>query len=360
MRRHWLAVFAVVCGVSLALPAQGQRLELTSVYAAYLGGDFDAPARVLMGEDSFRALRSDIFQSVRSLSDTWKPSLAAFLLDVVRIGYLREWADTSLLLTTTRDAVTKRPSPIGRDPVDDAFEITFHRAAIGLLTSRRLFDQADAYVTTIALRVAPASTANAPRLVDPRIALTRAVLQDLRTAPFEELGLPDPSLLPSLSIEPKNGPARFRADRALAAYVDAEREPSVASEALVRHALLLHRLGRHAEALSRLDVAPPPGEAPDVAYWRHLFRGRILEALNRQADAATAYEDAERIWPGAQTPAVALAALYQRLDRPSDAQRWAAIALTRPSTAVDPWWQYWNGDYRLVPGWIAELRRGRP
>jgi hypothetical protein len=346
-------------GVFVAGRSSAQAPALASLYAAYMAGDVAAVARTLPDEAAFRAIRGELFQAARADASTWTPSMAGFLLEVVRVGYARQWLDTTLLLQATRDMVMKRPQPVGRDAAEDAFEITFHRAAVGLLSGQRTFDRAEAYLTAIASRVS-ATPGTAGRLVDPRLPLARALLEDMRTAPAEGLGLEDLRLLPTQSIDARNGAAHFRADRAIALYVDAARDASVAAEADVRRAWLLHRLGRTTEGLARLNAPAPGDEAPEITYWRRLFLGRMLESLNRLDEAATAYEEAERAWPQAQTPAVALAALYQRTDRPADAQRWAAIARSTPDTVIDPWWQYWSGDYRMLPVWLGQLRRSRP
>jgi hypothetical protein len=44
-------------------------------------------------------------------------------------------------------------------------------------------------------------------------------------------------------------------------------------------------------------------------------------------------------------------------DRRDEARRWAAMAQSRPADAIDPWWQYWQGDFRFISDWLGTLRR---
>jgi tetratricopeptide (TPR) repeat protein len=134
----------------------------------------------------------------------------------------------------------------------------------------------------------------------------------------------------------------------------------VAAEAAVRRGLLLIRLGRPGEALKALDEAEAAGGDDAVRYWTWLFRGRALEQLERHVDAAGAYERATAIVPGAQPPAVALASLWQRHDRPAEALAWARRAMNTPAGTTDPWWFYWRGDLRHATDRLAAVRRGRP
>jgi hypothetical protein len=131
----------------------------------------------------------------------------------------------------------------------------------------------------------------------------------------------------------------------------------VADEASVRRAFAWHRIGRHEDARAALDGLGGTIGDPAVRYWRALFLARALDALARPREAAAAYRAALEAWPGAQTPAVALAALFQRQGQAVEARRWARQAAMTSPSAIDPWWQYWSGDLRLVPDWVAELRR---
>jgi len=143
-----------------------------------------------------------------------------------------------------------------------------------------------------------------------------------------------------------------------ARYDAAARFPETAAEARVRKAFFLHRIGRQAEALAELDAVDGAAADRDVmtGYLRRLFRGRVLEALNRYDEARAAYESARRAQPDAQSPAVALMRLHLRAgDRPA-AEAMAAAIQAAPKSAFDPWWVYWLGDARQYGAIVARLR----
>ena len=132
--------------------------------------------------------------------------------------------------------------------------------------------------------------------------------------------------------------------------------PDAVAEARVREAYFLHRLNREAEALSQLDAVRDGDADPAVRFLRDLFRGHVLIALGRTAEAVDAYRAAVATLPGAQSARVALMnSLVVSGDRPG------ALALsesiqTTPVSDADPWHLYWPGDYRRFPQELAHLR----
>lgn len=144
----------------------------------------------------------------------------------------------------------------------------------------------------------------------------------------------------------------------VAAYDAAIQFPETAAEARVRKAFFLHRIGRHAESLKALDAIADAETQRDAAvrYLRHLFRGRVLEALERYEDAIAAYEAARAVDARAQSPRVALMRLAVRAGNRETAARLAEAIQTDPPVAFDPWWTYWLGDYRQYDVIVSRLR----
>jgi hypothetical protein len=284
------------------------------------------------------------------------------MLELAAWGLERSWVDSAVLLRTAGDIVTRRSAPLGTAPEQDRFEVEFHRVALSLLTGEKLFIEADRYLDMVKLRVSPAAVPGEARLVDPRLALTRALLEDMSTAPGvapESTAAPRESAAGGRSVAPLSGDLRQRLERAVAAYAPLNAIPELADEARVRGAFALHRLGRQPEALALLaEVSRTPGDAA-VQYWRQLFTGRVLDALDRNTEAAAAYEHAEAAYPGSPTPALALAVLFQRRGDIDKAQHWAAVARQGKTPVPDPWLQYWGGDLRFYPSWVSDLRKAR-
>jgi hypothetical protein len=128
------------------------------------------------------------------------------------------------------------------------------------------------------------------------------------------------------------------------------------AEARVRHGWIHFQVGRFPDALNRLDVVESSDDR-DLAYWLALFRGRVLSALGRNQDAATAYRAALALYPGAQSAGTGLAVELMRLNRVTEADEIArAVRTAQASAAPDPWSSYLDGDRRFVDRWIAQLR----
>ncbi|MEX2271494.1 MAG: hypothetical protein WD690_08495 [Vicinamibacterales bacterium] len=141
-------------------------------------------------------------------------------------------------------------------------------------------------------------------------------------------------------------------------YDTAARFPETAAEARVRKAFFLHRIDRHRDALAALDAveAGPAEPDPIIQYFRSLFRGRVLEALEQFEEAKAAYQDALEVLPGTQSPRVALMRLAVRAgDRPA-AEALAAAIQNAAQERFDPWWVYWLGDYRHYDAIIGRMR----
>lgn len=181
---------------------------------------------------------------------------------------------------------------------------------------------------------------------EPRFLLSRAIATDQRWASRGE-GSANASRAPSAEHV-----AAVR--RAYAAAIAAN---ETAAEAHIRLGWFLHRVGQHGDALTHLtDAAAKPMVEPSVRYLRELFLGHVLWALDRRDDAVAAYRAALAIAPAAQSARVALMnALVMRGDRAA-ADALAEQIQTEVGTGVDPWWVYWQGQYRLHSAAIGRLR----
>ena len=127
------------------------------------------------------------------------------------------------------------------------------------------------------------------------------------------------------------------------------------------------RLGRLLAQLERADeaereLAQAVALRPDArqAYLAALFVADLRERQERPDEAAAAYADALRAWPGAQAPVVALARL-RALSGASAAARalLAAIHVERDMRErSDPWLGYVGCQGWRLAGALAELQRG--
>jgi hypothetical protein len=82
----------------------------------------------------------------------------------------------------------------------------------------------------------------------------------------------------------------------------------------------------------------------------------VLSALDRPDEAVAAFRTALASSPGAQSARVALMnALLMRGDRMA-AEALAEQVQSESSAELDPWWSYWQGQYRLHPLAMARIR----
>jgi tetratricopeptide (TPR) repeat protein len=177
---------------------------------------------------------------------------------------------------------------------------------------------------------------------DPQFLLARAIVSELDYQHFRSAG--GIRLAPSLDEVRKN-------------YEAAMAAPPVATEARIRLALRLHMIRQSKEALALLDATTAdPVQTPTLAYLRELFRGHALGALDRPDDAMTAYREALLIIPPGQAARVALMRRLLERGNSADAEALADLVQTERSPALDPWWMYWQGQYRMYPQAIARLR----
>jgi tetratricopeptide (TPR) repeat protein len=174
---------------------------------------------------------------------------------------------------------------------------------------------------------------------EPRFVLSRAIATDQR------------------SVATGSQPAAHYIDLLTQQYGAAIAFPQTAVEARIRLGWALYRAGRHDAALEHLHAAAaePIAEAA-LQYLQKLELGHVLWALDRQAPAIAAFRQAAAINPSAQSARVALMNALLLSGETQEAEALAQRVQTDPSTEMDPWWMYWQGQYRLHPQVMARLR----
>ena len=182
---------------------------------------------------------------------------------------------------------------------------------------------------------------------EPRFLLSRAIVADQRWAVPGVTSVTDATGTPTAGHVAQ---VRGRYEAAIAM-------PEVSAEARIRLAWFLHRLGRHGEALVQLNlVAKAPLPDPSLRYLRQLFLGHVLTALGDQPQAATAFEAARTEIPASQSPKVAMMNLALLRNDRAAAEALAEEIQGSSTPAADPWWSYWQGQYRLHSAALGRLR----
>jgi tetratricopeptide (TPR) repeat protein len=93
-----------------------------------------------------------------------------------------------------------------------------------------------------------------------------------------------------------------------------------------------------------------------LRFWRELVRAKTLDDMGRWDEAIEAYRAALAIAPEAQSARVGLMNTLARTGRGADARVIAEAIQTASATADDPWWGYWQADYRFFADLVKKLR----
>ncbi len=341
-----------------------QRMTLDAVLAAYLDGDLDVVSRSFGRSRDFPdRMRLYDSREFEHWLGPWDRRKALLLIEIARAtGQVSPRFPRVVVDAGRRYVLTAGRGELAT-PEAAALVHLWHRAAVALLQRFGTSFHVEDYVRDVASRTGTP--------LDARLVLGRAVAQE-RTCwdnrPLLDQPDPQTELLTKaagvrIRAELSGPPPALRAANviahkaclgsALARFEAAAAIDDTRDEARVRGGWILFQLERFQEALEWLDAASPH-EDRDLEYWRFLFRGRVLESLDRPFDALFAYQAAQALYPGAQSAGIGYSMMLMRLDRAPDADG-SARAL-RASTTTDPWLIYPTGDYRFVDRWIDQLR----
>ena len=240
----------------------------------------------------------------------------------------------------TREAgrdLLERFSRFVRHPLEpDVFERHWYFAALTLLEGSMRPAVTESFVNKALARFPD----------EPRFILSRAIIADQRGSARQ-----------AAPLNPRGGPTTTHAETVRRYYEAAIAVPGTAVEARIRLANYLHRIGQHEESLSLLTAASAqPQNDRVLEYLRLLFTGHALAGLHRYDEAIAAYRNALTVVPSAQAARVGLMnTLLVSGDR-TGAEEIGEQIQVQKGTEIDPWWMYWQGQYRLHPQAMARLR----
>jgi len=356
----WLACVALVAtgvlGVSLRgngqTPALAQYLGIVQEYRL---GRQEGAVRGLMAleypsvrqavEELCRGVESGDPDSPWSLVDVQAAAVfhSELAIQVMRDSAL-QWGRQleiarRLADVTTRDAVTGKQEPaLGRD-----FRRRWHLLAAWQAHGLLEMDYLAAEVEKLRRSFG----------ADAELLLTAGSLSETLAWPALANSLPAGVLGPreplSRRFYLKDAEAKYRRAVALAPEL---------GEARLRLGRVLYDQGRYDDALSALEPMLTAPHDTWIRYLGHLFAGAACERSGRVADAAAHYRTSVEIRPEAQTGAVALSFLLRQQGESGTARE----ALSPLMSAVmeqgqDPWWDYYYGQWRLVPVALLAMRR---
>lgn len=248
--------------------------------------------------------------------DLPRRALACFALEVSAATFISQFPESIRLLDWTRQRLVGPATPAGE------FERHWHLATIGLI------EESGDYVALE--RAVESALEQFP--TEPRFRLAFGLAAELRSA--------------SAGKDWSEPTSRFEQ----AAAIDEAR-----AEAQLHLAYLELRQDHQEQAVEHLTAAGASASDPSTTYLLQLLRGRALSAMKKSAEAEAAYRSALKEVPGAQSATMGLAVLMVERgerDRAND----VVDALLKNKSVDDPWWHYWNAEYRFRDRRIADLR----
>jgi tetratricopeptide (TPR) repeat protein len=348
-----------------------QHVALDAVLATYLSGDTDVIRRTFARSGDFQdRLRLTQPRELDRWLGSWDRGKALFVLEVARAASLVAPRYSAVLIGAGRRYFGTAPAGDLAAGEAAAFAELWHRTAVGLLQAYSDPWRVEEHVADL---VGRAGAQSGP--LDGRLVLARGVAKE-RACWGQRPSLDQPAshveaLVKAAGVtvsDDLDGPAKSGRETRVNAHLTCLRDALAQfeaaaviddsrAEARMRGGWTLFQLGRLPEALVWLDIVEP-GDDRDMAYWLGLLRGRVLDGLARFQAAASAYEDALAICPGAQSAGVGLALALVRLDRVAEADEVARALRAAGATAPDPWSTYLDGDQRFVDRWLTQLRTG--
>jgi tetratricopeptide (TPR) repeat protein len=328
--------------------------EIEQVLTAYAShGDHHALEKWMsvVSLSSQETLRS--FESVVRQRTIPKPIRAAFVLEVIAANANPIVLRNEVLLRIGRLVMDDDARPIGVDAAADRFEVLWHHVALALAQRQEQFSLQLSHLDAIGPRFDAARRRN--KEPPNRLALARAIAAAGQCC-YESL--PGPPTKIRVRNLPARAPDAPGVDAVVSLFKKAAADPSLHAESVLRIGVLLHGEGRHRSALEWLQQVPSFDDPP-LVFLQHLTHGHVLDALNRPAEAASAYQRAFDLYPNHQAAAIGLAAALLRSGRVVEAAKVAEEAKERPpiSIAGDPLLAFRRGDARFLPQWLADMRR---
>ena len=190
---------------------------------------------------------------------------------------------------------------------------------------------------------------------DADVLFTNAVLHETlagsrRQAAFRAADVPAGIMFPITSSGNELRQAERLYRRAL------ESDPDYA-EARLRLGRVLGQRGQHQDAVAELQKAAAAVQEPLLQYYAALFLAGELEAIDKNDDATRWYERAASLFPGAQSPRLAISRLAPESQRAVAREALLTLA-ERPGEGdarEDPWWLYDVSGGRDADGVLGKL-----
>jgi tetratricopeptide (TPR) repeat protein len=353
----------VIMGSGVVPPKQDPKF-FEQLLAAYAAGDLDVLAKTLVDGVRAREFHYSLTAALKLENDPktshpWGRARSAFLLEVAIFASTHVRQDAVPSISAGRLMMMKRPTRLGLNPDEDAFELLWHQIALGVLQRLLAGDSEQIYLDTLERRyLAGPSLQAAKRVFDPRFVLDRVIADEQSAFQVESLasGQAMTTRLTALVKPTDKSKLATLLRHGVKSSEEAIALPEVAVEASLRRSALFIKLGQFNDALTAIQQVKRSDADQVQGYWATLLEARALHELKRLPEAERAYRDAADAWPDASAPITGLALVLFDMNRRDEALKAASALRTQDPTGKDPWWNYIVADSRFVNSWRDQLR----
>ncbi|MEJ2110322.1 MAG: tetratricopeptide repeat protein [Acidobacteriota bacterium] len=189
---------------------------------------------------------------------------------------------------------------------------------------------------------------------DAQILFYAGVLHEIWASPLNQ------NFQSNLPVKPFYGSKEKELKQARKFYREViDADPDFA-EAYLRLGRVEGLLDSHPQAFVALERADSLIQEPLLSYYTALFRGYEFEMLDRPEEAREQYERASSLYPGAQSPRLALSPLAHSLgdtESALDALRNLLDLQQKETGRDDPFWEYDLSHVRNAPDLIEKMHR---
>jgi tetratricopeptide (TPR) repeat protein len=267
------------------------------------------------------------------------PRLTRRIIDAQQVGveyYGSHWDVARLLLDQVRPA-----------PAEDVAVRDWYRAVAAVFASRSFLAESHVHL----------ARGEALFPADAEIARALGLLHEAEAAPTIQRFVE--SMPPGDSLRSAIGSARTNLRRAQSSHRKAVALDGDSAEAHLHLGRVTGLLGGHEEASRELRRAIDGAREPRTSYYAWLFLGVEEDALGRADAAREAFDRAAALYPGAQSPWLALSQLARRRGDRAAARRFMDEAWSRSSNdrlRDDPWTTYVSGPNAQPDALLADVR----
>lgn len=314
--------------------AEPWRAALDTLRQSFMDGDYRTFEITLATAPNF----AEVIRDVRTSPTPWAnlPRRdAVFALEIAVAGLNRSDNDARAeAMRWLEQYTTLIRQPLGADAFECAWYWTGTAALQGLIRP------------TLAASFVQRALRRCPD--DPRLHLAAAVITDQQW--------PAGTLRPLPGIVRQIGPSVQQRAAVTSLYARAMEFPETAVEARVRAAWFAYRVGDLDGGFELITQASGALADPQLEYLRELVGAHVLRALGRYDEAAAGFRRALTVWPRAQSARLGLLAVEVLRGHHEEAAALAEAVETASGGDFDPWWRYWQGDFRAHGGILARLR----